>query len=381
MGLNRRSRLGSLVLVACLAVMQLVSCQKTPVVDAPDTQVVAPYEGETDQPEENIENTDSDVPEITPEQSVPEEPAFINRLTGLETTEELASIRPVGIMINNIKQATPQQGISHADVMYEVLAEGGITRLFCLFTDYASLPETGSIRSSRDYYIDLADAHDAIYVHCGGSPAAYETLAARKTENMDGIYFSTPFYRNAWRKKNMGMEHSMMTTGELLVKGIEAKGYRTTSDATQPLSFHATFTPLEGEGVTDAKTIAAKYSYYATSTFDYIEDTHSYLKGQFGGAHIDSNDNSQLTFENVLLLYAAQGAVKGDDKGRLYVNFYGTGEGVYFTGGKTKPIRWSKESRTSSYTLYEADGETELLLNPGRTYIGIPPLDAQITVS
>ncbi len=383
MGLNCKIRLGSLLFIVCLAAMQLVGCQKTPVAEDPDTQVVAPYEGETDQPNvgENIENTEADAPEVKPEEPVPEEPAFINKLTGLETTEALASIRPVGIMINNIKQATPQQGISHADVMYEVLAEGGITRLFCLFTDYASLPETGSIRSSRDYYIDLADAHDAIYVHCGGSPAAYETLAARKTENMDGIYFSTPFYRNAWRKKNMGMEHSMMTTGELLVKGIEAKGYRTTSEADQPLSFHQTFTPLEGEGVTEAATIAAKYSYYATSTFDYVEDTHRYLKGQFGAAHIDSNDNSQLAFENVLLLYAAQGAVKGDDKGRLYVNFYGTGEGVYFTGGKTKPIRWSKESRTSSYTLYEADGTTELLLNPGRTYIGIPPLDAQITVS
>ncbi|MGN1122326.1 MAG: DUF3048 domain-containing protein, partial [Eubacteriales bacterium] len=181
---------------------------------------------------------DTDVPDDAKAgDDTPDQPVYLNKLTGLATTEELADIRPVAIMINNIKQATPQQGIINADIMYEILAEGGITRLLCLFTDYANLPETGSIRSSRDYYIDIADAHDAIYVHCGGSPAAYETLAARKTDNMDGIYFNTPFYRNEWRKKNMGMEHSMMTTGERLVQGIEQKGYRTTSDAAQPLSF------------------------------------------------------------------------------------------------------------------------------------------------
>lgn len=379
------------VLAACLALFPLVGCQKDDPEKPNDSQIVSNDNDsvaddesgdETESTGESNESNGSDSSDESDEsENQPDAPVFYNKLTGLETTEELASVRPLGIMINNLKQATPQQGISHADVIYEVLAEGGITRLFCLFTDYASLPETGSIRSSRDYYIDLTDAHDAIYVHCGGSPAAYETLAARKTENMDGIYFSIPFYRNAWRKKNMGMEHSMMTTGELLVKGLEEKGYRTTSDAVQPLSFRTEFAVPEGENVTDATSVAVKYSYYATSTFDYVEDLHHYIKGQFGEPHIDSNDDSQLAFENVLLLYAAQGQVKGDDKGRLYVNFYGTGDGVYFTGGKCESIKWSKESRTSSYTLYKEDGVTELLLNPGKTYIGIPPLDAETTVS
>ena len=298
-------------------------------------------------------------------------PEFVNKLTGMETTEELADIRPVAIMINNIKQALPQQGISQADIMYEVLAEGGITRLLCLFTDYATLPETGSVRSSRDYYIDLADAHDAIYVHCGTSPQATAVLKERNTNNMDGIYFSTPFYRNPDRQKNMGQEHSMMTTGERLVKGIEQKGYRTESDAAQPFKFNSVDTALNSGNT--ANKMSLRFSYYQKVELEYDSTSGTYLKYQYGEPHMDSNNDTQLTFENAVVLYCEQGAVKGDSAGRLYVNFYGDGEGQYMSNGEYKNIKWHKDSRTSTYTLYEEDGVTELLLNPGKTYVAIAP--------
>ena len=329
-------------------------------------------------PEEDTATEENNEPaeETEPVEEEPEEveeqlPLFVNKLTGMETTEELADIRPVAIMINNLKQALPQQGISQADIIYEVLAEGGITRLLCLFTDYASLPETGSVRSSRDYYIDLTDAHDAIYVHCGTSPQATAVLAERKTNNMDGIYFSTPFYRNPDRQRNMGQEHSMMTTGELLVKGIEQKGYRTESDADQPFSFNVTDTSLESGLKADRMELT--FSYYQTVELEYDAENGVYLKNQYGKPHMDSNNDTQLTFENALVLYCEQGAIRGDDAGRLYVNFYGDGEGQYMSNGEYKNIKWHKDSRTSTYTLYEEDGVTEVLLNPGKTYVAIAP--------
>ena len=322
--------------------------------------------------EENAETTEETEPAEEESEEVEEQlPLFVNKLTGLETTELLADVRPVAIMINNLKQALPQQGISQADIMYEVLAEGGITRLLCLFTDYASLPETGSVRSSRDYYIDLADAHDAIYVHCGTSPQATAVLKERNTNNMDGIYFSTPFYRNAERRKNMGQEHSMMTTGEFLVKGIEQKGYRTQSDADQPFSFNVTDTPLESGLKADRMELT--FSYYQTVELEYDAESGVYLKKQYGKPHMDSNNDTQLTFENALVLYCEQGAIKGDDAGRLYVNFFGDGEGQYMSNGEYKNIKWHKDSRTSTYTIYEEDGVTEVLLNPGKTYVAIAP--------
>lgn len=360
-----------IVLSMCMSVL-FVGC--TPGNDTP--AVINPSE-DVEIPDEQTENTDSsDLPDNSEETPTPYVPEYINKLTGLETTQELVNNRPVAIMINNIKKATPQQGISHADIVYEVLAEGGITRLLCLFNDYASLPETGSVRSARDYYIDLSDAHDAIYVHCGTSPMADEVLRARKTNNMNGIYFSTPFYRNQWRLKNMGTEHSLMTTGELLVKGIEQKGYRTESDAKQPLTFALTEQPVDQEA-TKADYAKLKFSYYATSEFDYDVESGVYLKSQYNDKHIDSNNDAQLAFENVIILYCKQGAIKGDEAGRIWVDFTGDGDGYYACNGTVREIMWHKDTRTSSYTLYEKDGQTELILNPGKSYIGIAPIGSE----
>lgn len=361
----KKIRFFSIIFISVLACL-LVSCspkEETNVPVEPDVQVSLPENDISDLPDENNDKTE-DISDVVPE------PVFYNKLTGLPTDETTYNTRPVAIMINNIKVSTPQQGISNADVIYEVLAEGGITRLLCLFTEYASLPETGSVRSSRDYYIDISDAHDAIYVHCGGSPAAYETLEQRKTENMDGIYFNTPFYRNEYRFKNMGYEHSLMTNGEKLVKGIEQKGYRTTSDAIQPFKFNISDTSFDGSNATYAKLV---FTNYATSELFYDETLGKYTKHQYNKPHTDSNNNETLMFENILVFFCNQGAIKGDDKGRIAVDFIGDGSGYYMSDGKYKEIKWHKDSRTSSYTVFEDDSVTELLLNPGKTYIAIMP--------
>ena len=127
MKLNRHGKFVLLGALLCLtAAFMLIGCQKKDPVTDPDAPVIAPTDGQ-----DNTETPDDKTPDDTKPDEVPPEPKFYNKLTGLETTEELSGIRPVGIMINNIKQATPQQGISQADVIYEVLAEGGISRLFC----------------------------------------------------------------------------------------------------------------------------------------------------------------------------------------------------------------------------------------------------------
>ena len=116
-------------------------------------------------PENNDENTQEPVAE------------FINPLTGLACENDMSKIRPVTIMVNNIREALPQIGISEADIVYEIIEEGGITRLLCVYNDYSDIPEIGSVRSARDYFIDIADAHDAIFVHAGASKYAFADLA------------------------------------------------------------------------------------------------------------------------------------------------------------------------------------------------------------
>ena len=153
-----------------------------------------------------IPSVDKEITEQTPgnvvtdvktDQELPDEIIlpYKNPLTGMPCSVDYSNSRPMAIMINNIKKATPQAGISNAEIIYECSVEGGITRLMALVCDYANLPEIGSVRSSREYYLDIAQSHDAIYTHCGGSEKAYSEINVRKIDNIDGVNGS---YSEQW---------------------------------------------------------------------------------------------------------------------------------------------------------------------------------------
>lgn len=307
---------------------------------------------------------------------------YINPLTGLETREDLTHKRPVTIMINNIYNALPQVGISEADIVYEILEEGGITRLLCVYNDFEEIPEIGSVRSTRDYYIDVADAHDAILVHAGGSTYAYSDLAERNTDNIDGLYASQ-FYRSAERRKTMSKEHTLMISGSGLSEAVSQYGYRTESEHPCPLSFSHNYSA----GTDVATHISFPFSIgynsnpYVKAFFDYNEETKEYLKGQFKQPHIDGDDGTQLSFKNVITLTCPMNIIKGDPLGCIQVHFTGTGAGTYSVDGTHREIVWKKPSRDSAYALFESDGETPLVLSPGKSYIALVPTGTNITIN
>ena len=96
---------------------------------------------------EEEETTEPVTTEVTTT-AAPLAPAKINRLTGLATlSKEAYGKRPVAIMINNVRAALPQYGVSAADIMFEVIVEGGITRMMAVYGDYTKIPNVCSIRS------------------------------------------------------------------------------------------------------------------------------------------------------------------------------------------------------------------------------------------
>ena len=335
---------------------------------------------ETDVQSEIEEEIPLPEPEITDPE--PEIITYINPLTGLEKENDLTNKRPITVMINNLYDALPQIGISEADVVYEILEEGGITRLLCVYNDYENIPEIGSVRSARDYYIDIAHAHDAIFVHAGGSTYAYSDLATRKTDNIDGIY-TNQFYRSAERWKTMSMEHTLMISGSGIDEAIAAKKYRTETDMPCPLMFGWNYS----KGTEKANHISFPFSIgynprpYITAFFDYNAENGEYLKGQFNAPHIDGDDNTQLSFKNVVTLTCPMNIIPGDALGCIQVHFTGTGNGTFSVDGTHREIVWKKADRSSSYSLFEADGETPLLLAPGKTYIALVPTGTSITIN
>ena len=391
------------IIVICVAVAVLAAAmcamlifglgKKAP--DAPDTETVAvtTVPVSTDESTESSEDT-TKAPDPTvdykhadnikvvavPNVTVPQ---YINPLTGEALSSDIAAKRPAAIMINNIHTACPQHGIGDADVMIEILAEGGITRLLMVKQDYKSLDVTGSVRSSRKYFIDMAQKFDALYIHAGGSDEAYREIASRGINNIDGVrggLTNTCFYRDTWRMNNMGYEHSLMTTGDLITKGIEAKNYRTELKDGFSIPFEVVrpdcAVELDGESAEYAK-ITYRASDYPE--YEFNAATGEYLRYQFQHEkHIDANTNAQLSFKNVLILVMRHSNT-GDEKGHINVNTTGSGTGYYLTGGKYIPVNWSCDGDDQPMKFTDSQGN-RLLLNSGKTAINIISPDIERTL-
>lgn len=339
--------------------------------DDPDSNITG-WSGDPDSetvPEQETE------PETEPESasdSDAEPERIYNYLTGKTTTEEERDKRPVAIMINNIVNSLPQVGISQGEVYYECAAEGGITRIMMLASDYEKLGTVGSVRSSRDYFVDFLANHDAIYVHAGGSSQAYEKIIWRKINNIDGVnqYQPDTFWRDQTRLANMGYEHSLMTSGKGIKGAVDYMGYRTKLDEKQvPLfKFYDEETDHKLVG-SPASHVHMKSTAIQTVDFVYNEETGEYLRYQYNGMpHVDGANGEQISVKNVFILFTDISLIPGDEAGRLTVGTVGSGQGYYITNGKRKVVNWSRDSKTSTLHMEYRNGD-ELIINSGKTFI------------
>ncbi|MBR6917521.1 MAG: DUF3048 domain-containing protein, partial [Clostridia bacterium] len=266
----------SLVLCIVLA-LSAVSCGKDDGGDSTLNVDTAYEHTDTGKPKANVETEDP----------AGKEPKYINPLTGLEASEDASDKRPLGVMLNNIYEALPQVGIGDADILFECLAEGGITRLFALFDNYEDLGVIGSIRSSRPYYIDFAQMFDAIYCHAGGSEDAYANIANRGINNIDGVRGDPlgVYYRDEERMQTKAIEHTLMTTGEGITRTIEYCNYRTElrDGYDYPFEFPEWGDTYELKSGDDCKKIHLPISWYQTVDYEYDEKECKYLRYQYNG--------------------------------------------------------------------------------------------------
>ena len=308
-------------------------------------------------------------PDPEPEPYVP---AGTNPLTGLPMELEYEDNRPIAVMLNNIRAAQPQIGISQADIIYEVPVEGGITRMLGVYQTVEGSGNLGSVRSARPYYVELALGHDALFVHAGGSQQAYSDIRSWRVDNMDGVRGREDakiFWRDADRRRNNGYEHSLLTSGKNILDYLEQSGAKTKhrDNYWYVQTFMEDGTPKNGE---PAEHITLRFSNYKTGTFDYDAESGKYLVGQYGKEHVDGGNGQQVSAVNVLVLETAISVISGDSEGRLTVRTTGSGAGTYFCGGRAIPIQWSRENRNQPFAYTTEDGKT-LALGQGNSYVCI----------
>ena len=327
------------------------------------------------QPEES--STAPATAEVT-ETSTPE--LITNPLTGETIDSDRGSVRPYAVMLNNINVALPQCGVSKCDILYEILAEGNITRLEGIFTSLDGVEAIGSMRSARPYYISVAQAYDAIFVHAGGSEQAYSDISSKNINDIDGVrgaYASKCFYRDKSRQK-YGIEHSMFTTGEKLLACTKELGYRTDHDGTfdYGMSFSDSVDP--GASASPAASVNVSFGGIKDTKFTYNATTGVYNGNEYNQTYIDGTTKSAVDFKNLLVLFADTKIV--DDYGRRAVQLVGSGSGYFMVNGKSVPITWSRSSENDPF-VYELQDGTPVTFGIGKTYIGVVQTGSTITMS
>lgn len=288
--------------------------------------------------------------------------------------------RPYAVMINNNKAVWGYQaGLQDAYITYEMIVEGGITRMMALFRD-KDTARIASVRSSRHYYLDYVLENDAIYAHIGWSPRAQSDISSLGIDKINADNSSAFTWDSSLR--NIAREHRAYTSMEKLRAAAEKKGYRTTTDQDLLLTYQAKSLDLSNyDGAIVANTVRIPYSTSHLTSYGYDAENKVYKRYQNNMEHKDYVTGMQYTAKNIITYKVHNYTLNdGYSGGRQDLNNIGSGEGYYISEGYAIPITWEKTSR-SSQTVYKvkATGK-ELVVNDGNTFIQIQPDSQTLTI-
>ena len=302
----------------------------------------------------------------------PSQPIEQKKLT---VFDENSSERPIAVMIDNAIGDAKHAGLQDSYLNYEILVEGGLTRIMAIYKD-KDVPLIGPIRSSRHYFLDYALESDAIYVHYGWSPYAEADEKNMNINNINGLTSPDPFRRDS----NAIAPHNVFTKMVYLKNYLNQSSYNLYSDNWQLLNYSVDPIALEEETgyvPRTANKIIIPYSANEVRTYNYDSNNQYYVRLNNGKAQIDRKSNNQLHYKNIIIQRVDYEVI--DNEGRIDVKTTGTGKGYYITNGEFLPIQWSKSSRTAK-TTYTYENGTEVMVNDGNTFIQIVPTNMNLTI-
>lgn len=282
-----------------------------------------------------------------------------SRLTGIEyPLEKKINERTVtGIMIENSPDARPQSGLRDAGVVYEAVAEGGITRFLALFQD-TEPTYVGPVRSVRPYYLDFLGPYDASIAHVGGSGEALAQIKSQKIKDLDQFSNPGPF----WRERTRYAPHNMYTNVKELKKLEKAKGWKASAYAS--LERGAESKPA---ATPTASTINVELSRLLYNvSYKYDKKSNTYLRSLANRPHVDAKSNKQLAPAVVIVPIIPR------SQNGIYSVYAVNGKGkvLVFQNGTVTEGTWTKKNRKSQFQLKTKDGEM-LKLAPGQTWFTI----------
>lgn len=282
------------------------------------------------------------------------------RLDGVTIDASKANVLPLAVVVENHSSVRPQSGLSKAGVVYEALAEGGITRFLAIFATTGDV-SIGPVRSARPYFVQLAREYNGMFVHAGFSEQAKQEISKSGIVDFDQFY--KPY--NFMRLKNTGraLEHTLFTDLHLLELGRTSLKLKNEGvyDAWTFKADAPSATPTTKPIVIDYSTPSYKVSYA------YDAKTNAYLRSQGGALAMDKTGNVQLAPKNVVIMFTSSTLY---DKLRRNIKVVGEGKLLLFQDGQVVTGTWKKEGSAARLQLLDSTGAT-LPLNVGQTWVQV----------
>jgi len=297
-------------------------------------------------------------------------------IDGMYVPEDQSNYFPVAVMIENMVSSRPPSYLSKANVVYEALVEGGITRFMAIFAgQMVAIPEMGPVRSARPYYLDWALEYGALYVHVGGSPQAFADIRTHEVFDLNQFYNAQYF----WRSDDRSAPHNLYTSGEKMAFALrdleaEAEGSYT------PWKFKKD--EVVAQRITEKKSITIDFSSVSYKVeYKYNSTENDYVRYQAGQIHRDKpvgeggdEDGEEIRAKNVIVQKVKTSLL---DEERLTMETVGEGEALIFFDGTVINGTWKKGAKDSRTMFYASNGE-EIEFNAGATWIEIVPTDRDI---
>lgn len=328
-----------------------------------------------------------------------EEETWVFPYSGLKTEDEEATkMRPLCVKIPNDVKARPQTNINKADVVYETMVEGGETRCNAIFQ--SNIPdEVGPVRSARLSDVWIVPQYDGMLFFSGANDQVRGEISSHDVTDMRWSYAESIYFR---ADNGRGDLHNLHVELSKAYDVAEKRGYETKSSSLVPLHFEGnTYDDASGssgddsdngsdsddesnadskldsinEGGTSGGAVKITIAGNSIIDFKWDEEQERYLKWMNGVEHKDAVDDKQINVVNVVVMWAdyIQQAKKDAAGSPTYdTNLGGTGDAAVFKDGKRYDCEW-KADATTPPRFYDSTGE-EIFLNPGNTWIVVPPL-------
>ncbi|MEO7617912.1 MAG: DUF3048 domain-containing protein, partial [Candidatus Saccharibacteria bacterium] len=293
----------------------------------------------------------------------------LSPLTGLAVAPELADRPITGVVIENHPDARPQSGLSQAGVVYEALAEGGITRFLAFYGDQQA-GALGPVRSVRTYFVDWTLEYDAPLAHAGGNADALDLIGPLGMKNMDGLGIGAPTF---YRINDRYSPHNLYTSGSLLDALEDKYGFKTSTFVVSPRK-------KDEPGTGAHPTIHIDYSYSGYQVdYKYDPATNDYARALANAPHIDKETGKQIHVKNIVVEYmpTSYGFTRINEQ-TVMMKTVGTGKAIVFRDGNAVEGTWSKASHNARTELLDASGQA-IPLDAGNTWYSIVPNDKVVS--